>query len=121
MKSSSVEVKADEENSILTQPGKRVKKLPFHYQTSKNDDQREKQRKYELKMRDLYLNMGMNEAVLIPDWRIRSQDFIPKIGLFMGSLNGLNYNRKKTKYEKEQQKNLAVMSSVQFTIESKKD
>ena len=37
-------------------------------------------------MRDLYVNQANNRLVLLPDWRVRSDDKLPKLEIFTGDL-----------------------------------
>ena len=70
-------------------------------------------------MRDMYIQYADNKAIILPDWRIRASDFIPRLGLFMGSLNGLNDKRQKS--VQEQVRDISILSSVQFVMSSKRD
>ena len=42
--------------------------------------------KYHYRLRDLYASQASNRVVLLPDWRIRSDDKQPKFELFAGDL-----------------------------------
>ena len=45
-----------------------------------------KAQKYNYRMRDFYTKQANNRLVLLPDWRVRSDDKLPQLEIFTGDL-----------------------------------
>ena len=73
--------------------------------------------KYHYRMRDLYVHQAENKAVILPDWRVRSDDRLPRLELFFGSMDP---NRTKKPYETTK-KNIDNLKTTDFIIECKAD
>lgn len=56
-----------------------------------------KDQKFNFRLRDLYMSAADNRLILLPDWRVRSQDRQPKFEFFFGDLKAKN---RKKEYEK---------------------
>ena len=58
-----------------------------------DEDNMMKIQKYHYRLRDLYVHNADNKAVMLPDWRVRSDDRLPRLELFCGNMK-TNKNRK---------------------------
>ena len=63
-----------------------------------DEDNMMKIQKYHYRMRDLYVSQAENKVVILPDWRVRSDDRLPRLELFFGDLQGAKGRKKE--YEK---------------------
>ena len=60
--------------------------LPFSYVYLPNESKEIKEQKYNYRQRDLYVSQANNRIVLLPDWRVRSNDKLPRLNFFTGEL-----------------------------------
>ena len=75
-----------------------------------------KDQKYNYRMRDLYVTGSDNSLILLPDWRVRSEDRLPKFEFYMGNLK---HNKQKKEYEKL--KNDRNKPITEFVIDCQQD
>ncbi|CDW88974.1 UNKNOWN [Stylonychia lemnae] len=57
--------------------------IPYHYQYNKDDSDYLKQKKYQVRLRDLYELLGNNQACILPDPQLQCKDGIPLFNIFM--------------------------------------
>ncbi|CDW90583.1 UNKNOWN [Stylonychia lemnae] len=68
--------------------------MPFHYQYNINDSDFLKEKKFQLRLRDLYKMLSKNQVVVLPDPQIRSRDAQPMFQIFTADF------RERKKYQK---------------------
>ena len=54
-----------------------VEQIPFHYQYNNNDSDFLKEKKYQLRLRDLYKMLSKNQVIVLPDPSVRCRDGLP--------------------------------------------
>ena len=68
--------------------------LPFHYQYNKDDNDFLKEKKYHLRLKDLYKMLSKNQVCVLPDPSIRCKDGLPLFQIFTADF------RERKKYQK---------------------
>ena len=70
--------------------------------------------KFNYRLRDLYVSQAENRAVLLPDWRVRGDDRLPRLELFMGDLKS---KHRRKEYEKHT--NIEALPVTDFVLQCK--
>eukprot|EP00347_Sterkiella_histriomuscorum_P008928 403343206 len=68
--------------------------MPFHYQYNQHDSDFLKEKKYQLRLRDLYKMLAKNQVVVLPDPAVRCKDGMPLFQIFTSDF------REQKKYQK---------------------
>ena len=80
-----VEQKA-QEGLLFRRAGEPAYDVPFAYVYHPDEPKDVKEQKYTYRQRDLYVSQANNRIVLLPDWRVRSDDRLPRLDFFTGDL-----------------------------------
>ena len=102
------------EKLLFWRPGKPAYELPLQYRYDADEAEAMKVQKFNYRLRDLYVSQAANRAVLLPDWRVRGEDRLPRLELFLGDLRS-KHRRK----EYERHTNIEALPITDFVLQCK--